>query len=83
MDVTQPLITSVLGYPLSADVKVSPRDVLMCVNVNVPVTADDDVAHEEAEQDEPVGVEQALVQAQGPHAPNHLQMQRFGRLLLI
>ena len=49
----------------------------------IPVAADDDVAHEEAEQDEPVGVEQALVQAQGPHAPDHLQMKRFRMLLLI
>ena len=40
---------------------------------SVPVSADDDVAHEEAEQDEPVGVQEALVEPQGAHAADHLQ----------
>ena len=39
----------------------------------VPVSADDDVAHEEAEQDEPVGVEEALIEPQGAHTADHLQ----------
>ena len=40
---------------------------------SVPISADDDVAHEEAEQDEPVGVQEPLVEAQDGHAADHLQ----------
>ena len=45
------------------------------VSAAVPVAANDDVADEEAEQDEPVGVQEALVEPQGAHAADHLQIR--------
>ena len=45
----------------------------LCWRPSFPISADDDVADEEAEQDEPVGVQQTLVEPKGAHAADHLR----------
>ena len=48
----------------------------LCWRPSFPISADDDVADEEAEQDEPVGVQQTLVEPKGAHAADHLRKRR-------